>query len=156
MATLVLFNHAAHVERAGGDSACAVCHHLSMPLDRNTTCCQCHRDMYETTSLFDHACHVQKLGGNAGCAECHGNYAAVKNYETAKACDECHTAPAAADPILAAPQHKWHEAASYMDAMHGLCIACHERRCAESPRRYPPRSDAVILATMPIVPHSSG
>ena len=133
----VLFDHAAHMDRAGGDHSCATCHHLSMPLDRNTACCKCHRDMYETSSLFDHAYHVHKLGGNDGCAECHGNYAAVKNYETAKACGECHTAAAVVDPVIAASKPQWRQAASYMDAMHGLCITCHERKIAESPERYP-------------------
>jgi hypothetical protein len=135
---MVLYNHAAHVERAGGDSSCAACHHLSMPLDRNTKCSQCHRDMYRSTSLFDHAYHVHQLGGNEGCTECHGDYAAAKNYATAKACGECHAAPAAAEPILAAPGPRWHKAASYMDAMHGLCITCHEKSIAQSPEQCTP------------------
>ncbi len=58
---LVLFDHENHVERMGSESSCAMCHHLSLPLDCNSSCCECHRDMYETTPLFDHASHVAKV-----------------------------------------------------------------------------------------------
>jgi hypothetical protein len=122
----VLFNHAAHVERTGGESSCALCHHLNMPLDENTSCGECHRDMYEPTSLFDHASHVQKLGGNDGCSRCHTDYATVKSYETAKMCSECHEHPSIPQPIIQPPQDRWRSAPGYTDAMHGLCIKCHQ------------------------------
>jgi hypothetical protein len=134
--TLVLFNHDAHVEREGGDTSCAVCHHLNMPLDRNTSCFECHRDMYGPTSLFDHASHVDKLDGNQSCSECHTDYSAVKDYETATACTECHESPAESTCIVEAPDPRWRDAVSYVDAMHGLCVSCHRRKIEESPERY--------------------
>ena len=129
--TLVLFNHAGHVERTGGEKSCAVCHHLSMPFDHNTSCYECHRDMYEPTATFDHASHVHKLGGNSGCSRCHENYADVKSYETATACSECHKHQTVPKPIIETPNHRWRKAASYMDAMHGLCIKCHQKNVPE-------------------------
>ena len=132
---VVLFNHAGHTEREGGEASCAVCHHLSMPLDQNTSCYECHRDMFEPTPIFDHSSHVRKLGGNEGCAECHTNYAAVKGYETATACGQCHEAPAVSDPIVQSPKPVWEKATSYVEAMHGLCITCHQRKVEQSPER---------------------
>jgi len=134
---VVLFDHTGHGDRLGGDSACAMCHHLNMPFDRGTGCYECHRDMYDSTSVFDHGSHVTALGGNAGCAKCHPAGAAVKSYATATACVECHRNPAAANPIIAPPPETWQDAPSYMDAMHDLCIRCHQRELAESPVRYP-------------------
>lgn len=134
--TMVLFDHAGHAERAGGDSYCVVCHHLNMPLEQGSSCYECHRDMYERTSIFNHAAHVAKLDGNESCTECHGDYAEVKNYETATACSECHEAPAVTNPIIEVADSSWHQAKSYMEAMHGLCMACHQKSVVESPERY--------------------
>lgn len=91
---LVLFDHEAHRKRElepdRPDEGCGVCHHMSMPLDRNTSCFECHRDMYEATSIFDHTVHAQALGGNDGCIRCHREPAAVKSVATAKSCIDCH------------------------------------------------------------------
>ena len=132
----VLFDHTGHEDRLGGDSACAMCHHLNMPFDRATGCYACHRDMYDSTSVFDHGSHVTALGGNAGCMKCHPAEATVKGYATATACVACHKDRTAANPIIAPPPEMWQRAPSYLDAMHGLCIACHRRELAESPGRY--------------------
>jgi len=137
----VLFDHAAHVERTGGETACAVCHHLNMPLDENSSCWQCHRDMYEATPLFRHESHVAALGGNRGCTECHRDYTVEKTYETARACAACHEHQPIADAVVPPPQQRWGRAAGYTDAMHGLCITCHERLVDESPNDY-----AAVLA----------
>ena len=134
---LVLFDHAGHVERTGGDTSCAVCHHLDIPLDRNSSCYECHRDMYEPTSLFNHASHVRKLDGNNGCSQCHDNNASVKDYQTAAACTECHKSKSVPQPIIEVPNERWRDAPGYTDAMHGLCITCHQRKVAQSPQRYP-------------------
>jgi Ni/Fe-hydrogenase subunit HybB-like protein len=133
---LVLFNHDAHIEREGGDRSCTACHHLNLPLDCSTSCYQCHRDMYEPTSLFDHAYHVRSVDGNDGCSKCHTDYRAVKNYETATGCAECHDCPASPSPIVAAPGRTWRDAPGYVDAMHGLCVTCHRKRIQLSPGRY--------------------
>ena len=133
---VVLFDHDGHSEREGADASCALCHHLNMPFDRSSSCSECHRDMYEPTPLFDHGMHVIKLEGREGCSECHSEGVSVKDYETATACAECHEYGGAPDPIVDAPQDRWRDAASYLDAMHNLCIRCHERNVAATPERY--------------------
>ncbi|MFC1601328.1 NrfD/PsrC family molybdoenzyme membrane anchor subunit, partial [Candidatus Sumerlaeota bacterium] len=53
---LVLFPHDDHIKRLGGKpDSCAKCHHLNMPFDNNTSCFECHRDMFGETDIFDHA-----------------------------------------------------------------------------------------------------
>lgn len=133
----VLMDHAGHVEGLGGDRACAVCHHLSMPVDRGMGCYECHRDMYDSTSVFSHVSHETALGGESSCAQCHPAEAAVKSYATATACAECHRDQATAMRVIGAPAETWRGAPSYVDAMHGLCITCHQRELATSPGRHP-------------------
>jgi Ni/Fe-hydrogenase subunit HybB-like protein len=132
----VLFDHAAHIRRAGGDTSCAMCHHLDLPLDRGSSCSACHRDMYDSTATFEHQAHVDALDGERGCVKCHAP-GAVKTYAAATACVECHRTPAVVRPVIAAPEPRWRSAEGYEDAMHGLCISCHRREVAEHPRDYP-------------------
>lgn len=134
---LALFDHRAHEERVGED-ACGACHHLNLPLDRASSCSECHRDMYAPTPLFDHPAHEAALGGTAGCGECHED-AAVKSYDTATPCAACHEpAPEAVETALVAPPlDHWRDAPGYMDAMHGLCVACHEKAVADAPAEHP-------------------
>jgi hypothetical protein len=133
---LVLFNHDGHKERMGGETSCAVCHHLNMPFDRNTSCYECHRDMYEPTSVFNHASHVDKLGGNDSCSECHSDYTAEKKYDTATACTQCHEHETVPEPIIRPPGERWRNAAGYEAAMHRLCITCHQKELEQSPGIY--------------------
>ncbi len=123
--TLVLFDHDAHVARLGADTSCATCHHLSLPLERNTACAACHRDAYATTDVFDHPAHEAALGGNAGCVQCHADDAATKTRATSTACMDCHAGDAVASRIVDPPFARWRPAASYVEAMHGLCVTCH-------------------------------
>ncbi len=133
----VLFAHGRHAELLGGEASCAECHHLGLPLDHNPSCAECHRDMYEATDVFAHSAHARALGGNAGCAQCHVDPAAAKTRETAMACGACHAELAAAGSFVKAPGPRWREAAGYMDAMHGLCAACHEKKAKEEPVAHP-------------------
>jgi hypothetical protein len=135
-----LLDHAGHVERMGGDSACGVCHHLDLPYDRQAACAACHRDMYEPTGVFAHAIHQRALGGNDGCAECH-RPGVPKGYTTATPCAECHAELAATEAFIAAPGERWADAAGYVEAMHGLCRDCHTRERARSPERHPATLD---------------
>ncbi|HID78157.1 MAG TPA: hypothetical protein EYP56_19460, partial [Planctomycetaceae bacterium] len=137
----VLFDHEGHLQRLGGDPSCGVCHHRNMPLDQNTSCTRCHRDMYEPTRLFDHSTHVEALEGNRGCIECHPSSEGAKTYETATACAECHWDQPPPGPIIRTSDSRWAAAPGYMDAMHGLCIACHEEQRKESPESYPASLD---------------
>ncbi|MGD2069540.1 MAG: Ni/Fe-hydrogenase cytochrome b subunit [Gemmatimonadota bacterium] len=134
---LVLFDHEAHEERAGGETACGTCHHLDLPLDRSAPCTACHRDMYDSTSVFEHATHAEALGGNDGCVECHRGDSQVKSYETATPCVACHDEDVRESPVIAAPEERWRPAASYVEAMHGLCVECHEKEVAEAPGDHP-------------------
>ncbi|MFC1529361.1 cytochrome c3 family protein [Gemmatimonadota bacterium] len=134
--TLVLFNHVGHVDRQGGDDSCRLCHHLDLPYDRTSSCFECHRDMYEPIKLFDHTSHVRSLKGNEGCTECHPDGSEVKNYETATACVECHRNPEGTGTVIGLPDPRWKDAPGYMNAMHGLCVTCHERKAREEPGRF--------------------
>jgi Ni/Fe-hydrogenase subunit HybB-like protein len=122
----VLFNHATHEERNGGMDGCANCHHMRKPLDRQTSCSECHRDMYKTTDLFDHELHAREMGGNAGCAECHPSPGEPKTRASATACVECHPTLWEESELIAKPEGQADVAPSYLDAMHGLCLRCHE------------------------------
>jgi hypothetical protein len=134
---LVLFDHEGHEDRLGGEDSCAECHHMNLPLDRASSCYECHRDMYEPTQTFDHALHVQKTDGNDGCVQCHDDAAEVKTFETATACMDCHAETLMSGPTIEAPEDRWNEAVGYMEAMHELCIRCHERRAVEEPEDFP-------------------
>jgi Ni/Fe-hydrogenase subunit HybB-like protein len=129
---VVLFDHDDHARRLGEERSCETCHHLTKPLDENTSCFECHRDMYESRSVFDHDLHVAQIGGNQGCAECHSDGAEVKSYETITECSECHRNEIAERAFVEAPEARWGDAVGYMDAMHHLCVECHERE-AQTP-----------------------
>lgn len=134
---VVLFDHDDHAERMGGESACETCHHLTKPMDQNTSCAECHRDMYEPVSVFDHALHADRLGGNQGCVDCHAGGTSVKSYETITECSDCHRNEIARRAFVEAPPPHWGKAAGYMEAMHGLCVECHEREARMAPDQRP-------------------
>jgi Ni/Fe-hydrogenase subunit HybB-like protein len=134
---LVAFPHEFHCDELGGKESCIQCHHRDLPFDQNTTCNRCHRDMYLTTDIFNHSAHIARLDGNAGCPRCHEAAGKVKTRKTAKACGSCHEDAASEKSIIQRKQTDVDgEAAGYMDAMHGLCITCHEQKLAEEPRRF--------------------
>jgi hypothetical protein len=81
--------------------------------------------------------HAAALGGNAGCAECHPDPAVAKTRQTATACDACHGDLVAAGSLVEPPARRWRDAAGYTDAMHGLCITCHEKKAKEEAGRRP-------------------
>jgi hypothetical protein len=125
--TYVLFAHDAHIERAGGPGACGVCHHENAPLERGTSCARCHADMYGTTDTFDHGQHQVALGGERSCIECHAA-GAVKTRAASTPCHSCHRVDVALSPINGRHSDLPEGVAvGYRDAMHGLCIDCHER-----------------------------
>ena len=133
----VPFTHDEHAKALGGKSSCRVCHHQNMTFDQNTACYQCHRDMYEVSDTFDHILHVYRLGGNVSCMVCHERNPSAKSRETALACWECHGDMVVSGSIVEpSPTGLQGFAPGYMEAMHGLCIGCHERLSAEDPERY--------------------
>ncbi len=115
----VLFDHDMHISKQGRDSSCVKCHHMSKPYEKVSMCADCHSDMYLAVDIFDHEEHAKKMDGNSGCAKCHTNPAEPKVRENTKPCAECHK-----------NMHfkgRATMAVGYMDAMHGLCIDCHEK-----------------------------
>ena len=135
---LVAFPHQFHRDKLGGEnSACyAITRH--MPFDQNTSCSECHRDMYLTTDIFSHSAHIARLDGNSGCSKCHTDASAqAKTRETAKACSACHQDMVHAGSIIRPPKEGTAgEAVGYLEAMHGLCITCHKQKLAEDPQHY--------------------
>jgi hypothetical protein len=83
--------------------------------------------MYRPTDTFDHERHVVAGGGRASCAGCHLAPGDPKTRAASKSCDACHPPVASARTrVRPASADAAGLAASYQEAMHGLCIACHE------------------------------
>lgn len=135
----VPFTHDDHTKALGGRESCRLCHHQNMAFDQNTACSQCHRDMYEFTDTFEHGWHVQKLGGNSACIVCHANDFARKRRETALACWQCHGDMVVEGSIIPTVEAKLKGfAPGYMEAMHGLCIRCHQQLAETQVEKYGP------------------
>jgi Ni/Fe-hydrogenase subunit HybB-like protein len=133
---LVLFHHAGHEKKLGDKKSCSKCHHLNLPFHQQTACHNCHRDMHLNTDIFNHTSHIDKLGGNPACRRCHLDSNAVKNRRTSMSCSECHKGMQAVGSRVEPPAGgmKGH-AAGYMDAMHKLCIGCHEEKAKKEPEK---------------------
>jgi Ni/Fe-hydrogenase subunit HybB-like protein len=138
----VVFPHADHQKRLGGEGSCVHCHHISLPQDHSTPCSRCHRDMERDTDIFDHTAHLAAVAkrdalsgvvpGNQSCSACHAP-ALARSAATAKACLDCHEKDMS-------PSRKVEgaltlaTAGGYRSAMHETCIACHEREAAKQNR----------------------
>lgn len=122
-----LFPHDDHVSSVGGQNPCGFCHHQNLPFDRNSSCCECHRDMYRMTDIFSHSSHIGKLGGNDACTACHQNPNRIKTRNTAAPCMECHS-DMLVEGSFVDPEEGGLKgyAVGYKEAMHGLCATCHE------------------------------
>jgi hypothetical protein len=124
----VLFNHDMHINQNGGKASCSICHHMNKPFDNNTSCYECHRDMYLTMDIFNHQLHVEKMGGNEYCKECHQNNDLPKIRMNTTPCMDCHVDMIPKkSPIIKESDMKKTLAVGYFKAMHGLCIECHKR-----------------------------
>ncbi len=134
---LVLFPHDRHSETLGQKDSCRQCHHQNLPFDKNTSCYECHSEMYTTTDIFDHSSHIQKLGGNQGCVRCHQDQSEIKARNTSLACAECHTSMVVQDTFIKLPKKEMRGfAVGYMDAMHGMCITCHQQKIEKESHKY--------------------
>ncbi len=134
---LVVFPHDLHEQALGGDGSCVTCHHANLPFQRDTACAACHRDMYSHTDIFDHDAHTAALGGNAGCVRCHVNRDGPKTRATAIPCVDCHAGMELAGSRVRPELRLSGDAVGYVDAMHGLCVGCHEQRVKEEPAKHP-------------------
>jgi Ni/Fe-hydrogenase subunit HybB-like protein len=134
---LVVFPHDGHVAKLGDQRSCDICHHQNLPYSRHSACSNCHRDMYIDTDIFGHASHVARLDGNAGCARCHSDDSLIKSRDTTTPCLDCHAAMVATESRIPSPEPRMTGyATGYMDALHGLCVGCHEETAEKEPAKY--------------------
>jgi Ni/Fe-hydrogenase subunit HybB-like protein len=138
--TSVRFDHRRHEERLGREESCLLCHHMATPMDQDTPCWCCHRDMWSTTDIFDHDHHVRDLerfGASNPCAACHGDDGEPRSRETASSCsvEGCHRHELAiyreGSRVQPDDATRTRFAVGYMDAMHTLCVECHKERGPE-------------------------
>jgi Ni/Fe-hydrogenase subunit HybB-like protein len=123
----VLFDHKKHVDKNGGEQSCVICHHMNMPLDKQSGCYECHSNMFRTADAFNHQWHETSVRANLTCLDCHPA-GAEKTKETAKRCDNCHKDLV---PQNSRIKIETYIAPSYVDAMHILCVDCHRAKSQE-------------------------
>jgi hypothetical protein len=123
----VMFDHQGHTDRNGGDKSCVLCHHMNLPNDKQSGCFNCHQDMYQAADAFRHDWHASPDGGNIPCVKCHENGEERLATNTI-GCDNCHED---LFPLGADIEVQQYMAPSYTDAMHGLCVECHDRKAQE-------------------------
>jgi Ni/Fe-hydrogenase subunit HybB-like protein len=134
---VALFDHAEHERRLGPD-ACATCHHMNRPNDRETSCCECHRDEHLPTDIFDHERHVAATDGNHGCSGCHPDRNAPKDRAHTTPCLDCHRDMVAGSDRIPAPgTDSRFFAPGYEEAMHGVCRKCHEEEDRKNAAKVP-------------------
>lgn len=112
------------IGQSASDPTCVRCHHMNLPRDRNTACATCHRDMYQPTDAFGHAWHSSRQGANLMCNDCHMK-GKIKSAENAKHCSDCHNDLV---PEGSSITFSHYEALGYVEAMHRLCINCHNMK----------------------------
>ncbi|MFH2037784.1 MAG: NrfD/PsrC family molybdoenzyme membrane anchor subunit [Candidatus Zixiibacteriota bacterium] len=122
----VSFTHQIHIDSLGYQDSCSVCHHMNLPLDKNSGCWECHKYMYSTSNVFNHDWHNSKAGADITCNNCHPDNQ-VRVSETAKPCLDCHK-----DMLARSQSNPFGnlQAVSYADAMHMQCVSCHKQKSA--------------------------
>jgi Ni/Fe-hydrogenase subunit HybB-like protein len=123
----VLFNHTRHAADTGTAIACAQCHHMDMPQDKQSECWECHRGMYTPTDVFGHDWHASAKGAAVPCDMCH-QVGPARKAATAKQCADCHLDLVPVGAVIVVNQY---QAPSYTDAMHDLCVPCHKQKSIE-------------------------
>ena len=130
----VVFDHKAHQQRG---ITCGYCHHMNKPNDVATGCYECHSDMYLAGDAFRHDWHSSSKGANLGCFECHdetqskGLTFSSNSLVMYEPCRDCHENMIPPDSKI--KEIKTYETVSYTDAMHNLCITCHEKKIRANP-----------------------
>lgn len=124
----VAFKHTFHSDSL--KFTCGRCHHMNLPDDEGSGCYECHNEMYYYGDAFKHDWHASEMGANLKCFDCHpdGEYKTPYN---AKSCDACHDDMVAPGSTIQIKQYT--KIASYVDAMHKMCIDCHEEYLAADP-----------------------
>jgi Ni/Fe-hydrogenase subunit HybB-like protein len=127
----VTFKHDFHIALYGKERSCALCHHMNLPMDKQSGCYACHRDMYSPSDAFRHDWHASPTGANIACGECHA-VDKERTAATAKKCEDCHKDLFVQGALIEVEKHM---ASSYTDAMHGLCVNCHKKKALELPNK---------------------
>lgn len=122
----VAFKHVFHKDSL--KFACGRCHHINLPDDKGSGCYECHNEMYNLGDAFKHDWHASKIGANLQCFDCHPN-GEYKTMDNAKTCKDCHDNMATPESTIEIT--KYTKITSYVDAMHKMCINCHEQKLAE-------------------------
>lgn len=140
----VAFKHAFHSEQLGFE--CGTCHHMTLPGDKGTGCYYCHDMAYAPGDAFKHDWHASSAGADRRCFDCH-DQSMPKSAESAKGClaSDCHAAgdnqifatdivswSSFADMKSKADELDYVNTRSYADAMHGLCIGCHQKVASDT------------------------
>ena len=128
----VIFPHDNHISKNIKSPSCGFCHHMNLTSAYVTPCSQCHADMYLETDIFNHIDHIAAEGGNKGCVKCHTNSNFEKNRETSLNCATCHQSMKISDSFINVDNNWNGLATGYMQAMHGLCLKCHEKKEKEA------------------------
>jgi len=124
---IVKFPHKAHVERIG-EKNCATCHHIILPTQLQSSCWECHTNMYSRSDFFNHDWHASDKGAALSCNNCHTDNE-TKNINSAKSCQDCHKNYEYKNHTFATVDGYY--TFSYTDAMHKLCVSCHFVRSKE-------------------------
>ncbi len=127
----VMFKHTDHTKRLENAQSCVKCHHMNKPLDQQSGCYECHRDMYSSSDVFNHDWHSDYSGSNIACGQCH-SAGEERRAESAKKCDACHTDLIPEGTLI---EVKSNMASSYTDAMHSMCLDCHTQKAPEVAER---------------------
>ncbi len=123
----VVFDHQAHIKRQGDQQSCVLCHHMNLPLDKNSRCAACHHNMYSTSDVFRHDWHSSPQGANIACNDCH-TPGTQRHKESAKKCEACHLDMIVPGSTIVFDSYL---GPSYVDALHETCIACHKVKAKE-------------------------
>lgn len=122
------FPHFTHMEKNGKDESCSKCHHMNLPMDSESGCSDCHRNMFEPADAFKHDWHSSPNGADLACDKCHAE-GVHRTAESAVKCQECHKDLYPEGVTIEVSSYM---APGYVDAMHGLCIGCHRAEDAKS------------------------
>nr|MBN2277379.1 Ni/Fe-hydrogenase cytochrome b subunit [candidate division Zixibacteria bacterium] len=127
----VSFDHTRHAEEARSGRGCVTCHHMNIPFDKNSGCWKCHKEMFTRADIFDHTWHSSPSGANIACDKCHPA-GQLRTTATVKQCADCHKDLVAPNSTITFDNYL---AVSYVDAMHDLCIPCHQQAAAAHPEK---------------------
>jgi hypothetical protein len=92
--------------------------------------------MYSVSDTFDHQEHIDALDGNQSCQRCHRDPHQPKTRATATPCADCHRDMVVEGSRVQPPKEGLKGfAPGYMDAMHELCVTCHQEQAKAEPEK---------------------